>query len=84
MVKAFAYSGISVPLLNVVATASLVEVKNKMLASAFESLKKANNNWPVSDLMIVRKINTDHVGLVTESNVDDVLDFILEFLEQHV
>ncbi|WP_456309198.1 beta-ketoacyl synthase N-terminal-like domain-containing protein [Serratia proteamaculans] len=84
MVKEFEYSGITLPLLNVVATASLVQIKNNMLSNAFESLKKANNNWPVSDLMMVRKINTDHVGLVTESNVDDVSGFIREFLEQHV
>ncbi|VEA66613.1 Polyketide synthase PksN [Serratia plymuthica] len=84
MVKAFEDPKINVPLLNIVATSSLIPIKNNMLSNVFESLKKANNNWPVSDLMMVRKINTDHVGLVTELNIDEVSGFIREFLDQHV
>ncbi|WP_434460682.1 beta-ketoacyl synthase N-terminal-like domain-containing protein [Serratia plymuthica] len=84
MVKEFDNPRLNLPLLNVVATSSLVQIKNNMLSSAFESLKKANNNWPVSDLMMVKEINTDHVGLMTELNVNEVSGFIREFLEQHV
>jgi 3-oxoacyl-(acyl-carrier-protein) synthase/acyl carrier protein len=84
MVKEFDNPRINLPLLNVVAMSSLVQIKNNMLSGAFESLKKSNNNWPVSDLMMVRKINTDHVGLMTELNVNEVSGFIREFLDQHV
>ncbi len=84
MVKAFGDPKANLPLLNVVATSSLVQIKDNLLANVFDALKKANNNWPVSDLMMVRKINTDHVGLMTESNVDEVAGFIREFLNQHV
>ncbi|QUY48646.1 hypothetical protein JK621_00065 [Serratia plymuthica] len=84
MVKEFDNPRLNLPLLNVVATSSLVQIKNNMLSSAFESLKKANNNWPVSDLMMVKEINTDHVGLMTELNVNEVSGFIREFLDQHV
>ncbi|WP_455821032.1 beta-ketoacyl synthase N-terminal-like domain-containing protein [Pseudomonas cerasi] len=84
MVKEFECSGIILPLLNVVATASLVKIQKDSLSSAFDSLKNANNNWPASNLMMVRKSNADHVGLVTESKVDEVSGFIREFLNQHV
>ncbi|MGL1809662.1 UNVERIFIED_CONTAM: hypothetical protein GPA08_00460 [Serratia marcescens] len=84
MVKAFEDPRINIPLLNVVAISPLVQIKNNMLSNVFESLKKANNNWPVNDLMVVREINTDHVGLVAESNIDKVSAFIQEFLEKNV
>lgn len=84
MVKTFEDPKLNLPLLNVVATSSLVQIQNGTISNVFESLKKANNNWPVNDLMMVREINTDHVGLVTGLNVDEVSGFILEFLEQHV
>ncbi|BEM28971.1 hypothetical protein SME05J_25410 [Serratia marcescens] len=84
MVKAFDDPRINVPLLNVVATSPLVQIKNNMLSSVFESLKKANNNWPVDGLMVVREINADHVGLMAGSNIDKVSEFIREFLEKNV
>ncbi|OKB66500.1 hypothetical protein BHU62_11515 [Serratia marcescens] len=84
MVKAFEDPRINLPLLNIVATSPLVQIKNSMLSRVFESLKKANNNWPVNDLMMVREVNTDHVGVVSELNIDKVSGFIREFLEQNV
>ena len=84
MVKAFEDPQLHLPLLNIVATSSLVQIQDGWIFDEFELLKKANNNWPVNDLMMVRKIKTDHVGIVTGLSIDKVSEFIREFLEQHV
>lgn len=84
MVKTFGDPKLQLPLLNIVATSSLVQIQNSTISNEFESLKKANNNWPVTNLTMLRKIKADHIGLVTGQHVDEIAEFIREFLEQHV
>ena len=84
MVTSFDDPKLNLPLLNVVATSPLAPIDDTTMANAFEALKKANNNWPTDDAMWVRTLHTDHVGLLTESNMQLVSGFIREFLDHHV
>ena len=84
MVTSFDDPKLNLPLLNVVATSPLAPIDDTAMANAFEALKKANNNWPTDDAMWVRTLHTDHVGLMTESNMQVVSGFIREFLDHHV
>ncbi|WP_448511934.1 beta-ketoacyl synthase N-terminal-like domain-containing protein [Photorhabdus laumondii] len=84
MVKDFQDPEINLPILNVVATRSLTKIENDKVSATFESLKRNHNNWQVNELMTVRNIHTDHVGLVADSNINEVSNCIRGFLYQYV
>ena len=84
MVQDFQDPEINLPILNVVATHSLTKIDDGKVLATFESLKRNHNNWQINELMTVRNIHKDHIGLVADSNLDEVSNCIQEFLYQHV
>ncbi|EQC01495.1 hypothetical protein B738_04601 [Photorhabdus temperata subsp. temperata M1021] len=84
MVKDFQDPEINLPILNVVATRSLTKIDNDKVSATFELLKRNRNNWQINELMTVRNIHTDHVGLVADSNINEVSNCIRGFLYQYV